>query len=343
MAPSAINIDYLLAATGFPESNFATLEGAPKAGDLVVFKPQGYLAQPRAWQVMQLPENHDIDSMLIKEGNVDFAVVYLMTFIESKAASRRQLLLGSDDALKVWINGEVAHTAALDRGLTIDQDLVPIALKPGLNCLLLKVADGVVAWHLTARFKDESGLQFFDSPTGQILPLGQPIAQLSSSQLEAPTAEPGQGTEGVWRTYQYVDGLADNWVNAIMQAKDGSIWFGTANGLSRFDGKNWKTYAQKEGLADNRVHSLIQDTEGKIWVGTENGVSVLDEAKKSWKTYTPKDGLAHPKVLKILQDQAGNFWLATGGGGISHFDEKSSNLEHLHSKGRASWQRSSVP
>lgn len=45
------------------------------------------------------------------------------------------------------------------------------------------------------------------------------------------------GTEGVWKTYRYVDGLAGNNVHAILQDGEGVIWFGTDSGVSRFDGK----------------------------------------------------------------------------------------------------------
>ncbi len=137
----------------------------------------------------------------------------------------------------------------------------------------------------------------------------QPIAQGEESEF---------GTEGVWKTYRYVDGLASNQVLALLQDKEGAIWVGTSGGVSRFDGVSWKTYTIKNGLADNRVYAILQDKEGAIWFGTSGGVSRFDG--KGWKRYTIKDGLASNDVTALLQDKEGTNWFGTDGGGVSQFD-----------------------
>lgn len=73
--------------------------------------------------------------------------------------------------------------------------------------------------------------------------------------------------------YNYVayttrDGLAGNMVYDMLQTEDGFIWFGTDNGLSRFDGKNFKNYSVKDGLPDNEVLSLFEDSQKRLWIGT---------------------------------------------------------------------------
>ena len=134
-----------------------------------------------------------------------------------------------------------------------------------------------------------------------------------------------------WTTYTQNDGLADNLVHAILQDKEGAIWFGTVyDGVSRYDGKNWKTYTKKDGLVNNYISSIIQDKEGAIWFGTlRGGVSRYDfdtpsatQSKDgvSWKTYTKKDGLADRYVNAIMEDNDGNIWFGTNAGGVSRFD-----------------------
>ncbi|MBM3237206.1 hypothetical protein FJZ31_13015 [Candidatus Poribacteria bacterium] len=345
-APKAIEVDYLLTATGVSESKFATLEGAPKAGDSVSLTLEGYATQRQIWQMLELPEDGDVDKMLVEEGEVDFTLAYLLTFIKYPTptlpvngegeTARRILLVGSDDSVKVWLNGEVAHTTAVDRSLTPDQDKVAVELKKGLNCLMLKVADSTVDWQLTARFEDgvahavslrESGLQFFDTPERQMVPLWKRLIRPPNPQLALPSFPPefggderGGGTEGVWKTYRSVDGLANNYVRTITQDKEGAIWVGTQlGGASRFDGKSWKTFTQKDGLANNFVPDIIQDKEGAIWFGTgDSGVSRYDG--KRWKTYTQKDGLASNAVLALMQDKEGTLWFGTMDGGVSRFD-----------------------
>ena len=129
----------------------------------------------------------------------------------------------------------------------------------------------------------------------------------------------GSRRTGVWKTYRYVDGLADNTVTAILEAKDGAIWFGTFGGVSRFDGKNWRTYTVRHGLADNTIHALLQDRTGAIWAATHNGVSRLDG--EEWHSYTKADGLIDDDVNTLIEDRSGVIWAGTWEG-ISRFDGK---------------------
>lgn len=73
--------------------------------------------------------------------------------------------------------------------------------------------------------------------------------------------------------YNYVqytakDGLAGSTVYDACQDQNGFIWFGTDNGLSRFDGKKFRNYTVKDGLPDNEVLVLKNDFKGRIWIGT---------------------------------------------------------------------------
>jgi len=77
------------------------------------------------------------------------------------------------------------------------------------------------------------------------------------------TEEDGQAgmeTEGIWRTYRYVHGLASNNVIGIFQDRKGAMWFRTTDGVSRYDGKSWKTYTTKDGLAINNLRAIFQDS-----------------------------------------------------------------------------------
>jgi len=293
-APEAIEVDYLKQATGIPESQFATLEGAPKAGDSVALTLEGYATQERIWKVLELAEEYgDVNRMLVEEGDVDFAVAYLLTFIESKEATERELRIHSDDAVKVWLNGKLLHSSAVDRPLEF------VDLKEGINCLMVKVADSEVYWRLTVRFENESGLKFFDTHERQLMPSGKRLIRLPT-QLRTKT-------RGFWKTYRYVDGLAGNQVTTIFQDSERVMWFGTwGSGISRFDGKSWKTYTKEDGLVDNWVHTIIQDEEGAMWFGTEGGVSRFDG--RSWKKYTRMDGgeeIRTATQILIRHDQPG--------------------------------------
>jgi len=81
---------------------------------------------------------------------------------------------------------------------------------------------------------------------------------------------------GKWSNLSKKDGLVGNIVYAIMQAKDGAIWFGTDEGLSRFDGVNWQTITQQNGLLNSNVYSIAESPQGDVWVGTRSGVTRLE-------------------------------------------------------------------
>jgi ligand-binding sensor domain-containing protein len=70
---------------------------------------------------------------------------------------------------------------------------------------------------------------------------------------------------------------------------EGTLWFGTGSGVSRFDRQNWTTYTAKDGLAQNIVKAIAVNGEGALWFGTGSGVSRFDG--QNWTTYTEEDGL----------------------------------------------------
>ena len=73
------------------------------------------------------------------------------------------------------------------------------------------------------------------------------------------------------------DGLSQNTVNAILQDKQGFMWFGTKDGLNRFDGLSFRIFKKENSaLGNNFITALHEDKEGNIWVGTDAGVYVYN-------------------------------------------------------------------
>ncbi|MBC8233263.1 hypothetical protein H8E77_27260, partial [bacterium] len=183
--------------------------------------------------------------------------------------------------------------------------------------------DGVFAWLSIAKtgIEEIANTSFAHVAIGLLMIMSSVIAPNVSAQKASSQFELRSGREGVWKTYRYVDGLASNDVRAIMQDKEGAMWFGTEGGVSRFDGKHWQTYTERDKLVSNSVRAIIQDEEGAIWIGTDwGGVSQFDG--KSWQTYNMDDGLASNGVNAIMQDSEGAIWFGTGDG-VSWFDGKS--------------------
>jgi ligand-binding sensor domain-containing protein/Cdc6-like AAA superfamily ATPase len=121
-----------------------------------------------------------------------------------------------------------------------------------------------------------------------------------------------QGWRSRWRTFTTADGLVSNTVTAIHQTRDGALWFGTMQGLNRYDGE-WESYTTADGLAHNEVTAIFQDQAGVVWIGTRGGLSSFDGV-----SLVSTDRLAGRDISAIGQSDDGALWFSTLDGGISH-------------------------
>ncbi len=109
------------------------------------------------WERMKSEENGYVDlaNMLpVKEQSVAYGLVY----VYSSEAFETQMLLGSDDAVRVWLNDELVHSHAIYRGASPDQDKIKVNLKKGWNKVLIKVLQGSGGWGFYLRFVDPEGI-----------------------------------------------------------------------------------------------------------------------------------------------------------------------------------------
>lgn len=119
----------------------------------------------------------------------------------------------------------------------------------------------------------------------------------------------------------------------IVEDKAANIWFGTSEGLLKYDGKDFRMFSKKEGLQDDEVWGLAIDKNGLIWMGTTEGVSYFDGEKfmpfalPDSMVEDPKPMLSHQLVFKMIEDKHGTMWFATDGNGI--FQYKNGDFLHL--------------
>ena len=125
--------------------------------------------------------------------------------------------------------------------------------------------------------------------------------------------------KGTWKNITYLDGLASDNVRAIHRASDGTMWFGTASGVSCYDGSEFRNFTAKDGLANDMVNVIYGDTDGVLWFGTNGGVSRYDGSE--FVNFTTEDGLPNNEVMAICRDSDGLLWFGTNGG-LSRYDGK---------------------
>lgn len=134
-------------------------------------------------------------------------------------------------------------------------------------------------------------------------------------------------------TYTTANGLAQNSVYSVYQARDGTVWAGTlSGGVSRFRDGKFTTYTVATGLASNTVASILEASDGTMWFATPNGLSAL--AANRWTAYAPRDGLPSGNVNCIFEDSTGVLWVGTSEGlafrGFSGFQPVIEAPESLH-------------
>jgi ligand-binding sensor domain-containing protein/signal transduction histidine kinase len=114
----------------------------------------------------------------------------------------------------------------------------------------------------------------------------------------------------VWTTD---NGLPQNTVEAMIQSRDGYLWFGTQEGLVRFDGLRFTVYDRNNcpELLNHNIAQLLEDREGAIWfrTGAPAGVARLKQGKA--RIYTTRDGLGSLVINGMADDKRGSLWFAT--------------------------------
>jgi PAS domain S-box-containing protein len=121
------------------------------------------------------------------------------------------------------------------------------------------------------------------------------------------------GSSVTARTYTTADGVAQNSVYSVYQARDGTIWAGTlSGGVTKFSGGRFTTYTSTTGLLSNTVASILEDTDGTMWFATSDGLNSLSQGR--WQSYTEKDHLPSENVYCILEDSAKVLWVGTAAG-----------------------------
>ncbi|HEY3858990.1 MAG TPA: diguanylate cyclase, partial [Gammaproteobacteria bacterium] len=126
-----------------------------------------------------------------------------------------------------------------------------------------------------------------------------------------------------FRHIRIEDGLAQSSVQAIVQDAQGYLWFGTQDGLQRYDGYEFLTFrhdpADPTSLSDNTVNALALAQDGTLWVGTSvGGLDRFDPGTRRFTHFSndPKDpaSLSDQRVSALYIDRQQRLWVGTSAG-----------------------------
>jgi len=151
------------------------------------------------------------------------------------------------------------------------------------------------------------------------------------------------------------DGLSQSTVFAMIQDTQGYLWFGTIEGLNRYDGYNFRIYVNSPddstSISDDLISSIFEDSENIIWVGTRNGYfNKFDRKTETFNRYNVndyfellekpgKDYYEYPlafsrshnySITSIIEDGDSFLWIGTWGNGLLRFDKKNETALHFY-------------
>ena len=126
-------------------------------------------------------------------------------------------------------------------------------------------------------------------------------------------------TENILR----IKGLSQNSVSCILQDTEGYMWFGTWDGLNKYDGYEFTVYNLEDGLSNTTVRSILQDKDGFIWIGTDYGLNRLDPETNRITVFlhdpVNPNSLCDNMVNCLMLDKDGFLWAGTSKG-LSKYD-----------------------
>jgi signal transduction histidine kinase/ligand-binding sensor domain-containing protein/CheY-like chemotaxis protein len=130
-----------------------------------------------------------------------------------------------------------------------------------------------------------------------------------------PSKSIAQYVHDVWLTQ---NGLPQNSVLAIAQTPDGYLWFGTEDGLARFDGVRFVIFDSRNtpALQSNEISSLLVDHRGNLWIGTHGG-GLIKVSRGVFQNVAPQPGLSNDSIQALYEDEQGDLWIGTDGGGLN--------------------------
>jgi len=126
-----------------------------------------------------------------------------------------------------------------------------------------------------------------------------------------------KNTDKYFKHITIENGLSQNTVLSILQDKKGFMWFGTKDGLNRYDGNSIKIYKKNDSnplsLGNNTVWSMMENVDGTIWIGTDRGIYIFNPADETFRLFDliSDSGLKIDfPVLDIKSDKKGNIWIS---------------------------------
>lgn len=132
-------------------------------------------------------------------------------------------------------------------------------------------------------------------------------------------------------------GLSNSTIESIYQDSKGFIWFGTRDGLNKYDGYQITVFRNdpnnKNSISDNFIKCINEDASHNLWIGTSDGLNRFDAYKNTFTRYghNPVNNQSLPGngINCIYKSKSGLLIVGSNGGGLSVFDAKKNEFKRF--------------
>ena len=133
-------------------------------------------------------------------------------------------------------------------------------------------------------------------------------------------------------------GLSQSTVNSILQDRNGLMWFGTWDGLNKYNGYDFTVFRPVAGdstsISNNVIRIIFEDSNGDLWIGTERGLNKYSQEADNFTRYYSSNEdtatISDNVVLAIIEDSKNQLWIGTKGGGLCRYNKESNNFKRFY-------------
>lgn len=132
------------------------------------------------------------------------------------------------------------------------------------------------------------------------------------------------------------EGLSESNILCIVQDNRGFMWFGTWDGLNRYDGYKITVFknspSDTQSISNNFINKIVEDKKGNLWIATSGGLNYFDRKKETFARYLHQpnnsNSLRANSVADLVVDETGKLWIGTNQG-LDLYDPATNIFKHI--------------